>query len=211
LFSVLQVCLPCPGLTEQFQPAKPASCLSLLLCERSSPSTAASGQEFPNTLMVNKAGEKPEYPVSHPPAKRPFLVTLPTALVLIMTSANLMRFAGSLSQWEFLSTLPRMSPVYLAVSGLIWTLVGLPLMWGLWRGHPQAPKATRIIALAYTAYYWLDRALLQSDPPNRSNWVFMAGLTILLLVAVFWTFSRPAAKAFFGEIHDRQFQDSRTA
>lgn len=154
---------------------------------------------------------KPDHPAPHPRAERPFLVTLLTALVLIMTSANFIRFVGSLSQWEFLSTLPRVSPLYLALSGLIWTLVGLPLIWGLWRGHPQAPKATRIIALAYTSYYWLDRVLLQSAPPNRSNWVFMAGLTILLLVAVLWSFSRPAAKVFFGEIHDRQFQDSRTA
>ena len=154
---------------------------------------------------------KPAHRSPHPRAKRPFLVTLLTGLVLIMTSANFIRFVGSLSQWGFLSTLPRVSPLYLAMSGLIWTLVGLPLIWGLWRGHPEAPKATRIIALAYTAYYWIDRALLQSAPPNRSNWAFMAGLTILLLVAVFWSFSRPAAKVFFGEIHDRQFQDSRTA
>lgn len=136
------------------------------------------------------------------PAKRPFLVTLLAGLVLIMASTNLVRFVEALSQWEFLSSLPRVSPAYLVISGLFWFLIGFPLAWGLWRGHPQAPKATRIVALAYTAYYWLDRALLANVGVGQFNLPFAAGLTILLLILIFWMLARTASKVYFGEVHD---------
>ncbi len=134
--------------------------------------------------------------------KRPFLVTLLTVLVLIMASTNLIRFVEALTQWNFLSSLPRVSPAYLALSGLIWFLIGLPLIWGLWRSHPEAPKAARIVALAYTVYYWLDRILLESVGGNHFNWPFTIGLTIVLLILIFWILSRTTSKDYFGEIHD---------
>jgi hypothetical protein len=134
--------------------------------------------------------------------RRPFFVTLLTVMVLIITSTNLVRFIEALSEWDFLSSLPRVSPAYLAASGLLWTLVGLPLMWGLWRGHPQAPKAARILALAYTLYYWLDRILVESAVGRPANWPFAVGLTIVLLIFIFWILSTSKPRSFFGEIDD---------
>jgi hypothetical protein len=115
-------------------------------------------------------------------AGRPFFVTLLTVMVLIISSTNLVRFIEALSEWDFLSSLPRVSPSYLAASGLLWTLVGLPLIWGLWRGHPQARKAARILALAYTLYYWVDRILVESAVGRPANGPFAFGLTIVLLI-----------------------------
>ena len=133
---------------------------------------------------------------------RPFPVTVLTVLVLIMTSINLIRFTQALVQWRFLSTLPRVSPAYLAGSGLFWSLIGLPLAWGLWRGHSIAPKAARIVSLAYILYYWLDLAFLMNAGENFVNWPFAAGMTTVLLVSIFWVLSRPRSKAYFGEVND---------
>lgn len=133
---------------------------------------------------------------------RPFAVTVLAVLVLIMTSVNLIRFVEALVQWPFLTSLPRVLPAYLAGSGLFWSLLGLPLTWGLWRGHPIAPKAARIVVLAYILYYWLDRAFMESAGANFVNWPFSAALTIVLLVSIFWVLARPNSKAYFGEFND---------
>jgi hypothetical protein len=135
-------------------------------------------------------------------ANRPFLVTVLTVLVLMMTSINLIRLIQALVQWRFLSSLPQVSPAYLAGSGLFWSLIGLPLTWGLWRGHSIAPKAARIVALAHILYYWLDRAFLVNAGENSVNWPFAAGVTTILLVGIFWVLSRPYTKAYFGEVND---------
>lgn len=133
---------------------------------------------------------------------RPFAVTVLAVLVLIMTSVNLIRFVEALVQWPFLTSLPRVLPAYLAGSGLFWSLLGLPLTWGLWRGHPIAPKAARIVVLAYILYYWLDRAFMESAGANFVNWPFSAALTIVLSVSIFWVLARPNSKAYFGEFND---------
>lgn len=133
---------------------------------------------------------------------RPFAVTVLAVLVLIMTSVNLIRFVEALVQWPFLTSLPRVLPAYLAGSGLFWSLLGLPLTWGLWRGHPIAPKAARIVVPAYILYYWLDRAFMESAGANFVNWPFSAALTIVLLVSIFWVLARPNSKAYFGEFND---------
>lgn len=134
--------------------------------------------------------------------RRPFFVTLLTVVVLIIASTHLVRFIEALSEWDFLSSLPRVSPVYLAATGLLWTLVGLPLIWGLWRGHAQARKAIRILTPAYTSYYWLDRTLVKSAVGSPANWPFALGLTIILLILIYWVLSTSRSRSFFGEIDD---------
>jgi hypothetical protein len=135
--------------------------------------------------------------------RRPFLVTLLAVAVLIMASINLLRFVQALSQWSFLSSLPNVSPVYLAISGLVWTVMGLPLAWGLWRGHPDAPKAARILIPLYSLYYWLDRILLKSGSGGLENWPFMAGLTLVLILLVYLILALSGSRAFYGDTHER--------
>lgn len=133
---------------------------------------------------------------------RPFLVTLLAVAVLIMASINLLRFVQALSQWSFLSSLPHVSPIYLTVSGLVWTVMGFPLAWGLWRGHPDTPKAARIVTPLYSLYYWLDRILLKSGSGSLENWPFMAGLTVVLILLVYLILARSGSRAFYGDAHE---------
>jgi hypothetical protein len=135
-------------------------------------------------------------------SKRPFLVTLLAFVVLTITAVHLVRFFLALSWWEFLSGLPGVSPLYLAVTGLTWALIGLPLAWGLWQGLPRVPKALRLLAPAYCGYDWLERLLLAGSSAEMTNWPFAAGLTIVLLVTVYWTFSRRSVKDYFGGLWD---------
>jgi hypothetical protein len=134
---------------------------------------------------------------------RPFLVTLVAILVLTITGLHLVRLIQTLSWWDFLSNLPSISPVYLALTGLFWTLAGLPIFLGLWLGWPGVPKAARLLAVAYALYVWLDRLLVAEVENVMVNLPFAAGLTALLLFIVFWTFSRPTVKDFFGETNEQ--------
>jgi len=132
----------------------------------------------------------------------PFSVTLVALGVLILAGINLLRFIEALRQWQFLSTLLPISPLYLALSGLAWGGLGLSIVWGLWSGFRWAARALRWAALAYTLYYWIDRLTL-SSPVAETNWLFAAVTNALILSLIFWILSRRKAKVFFGELHDR--------
>ena len=143
--------------------------------------------------------------------ERPLLVTLLALVVLSITAIHLTRFINSLTAWEFLSSLTGVSPLYLALTGLVGVLVSLPLFLGLWRGHPKSPLATRILAVAYTIYEWLERSGLIGAGGLRPSWPFAAGVTLILLIFIFWVLSRPNAKAFFGEMHEQSFKSPTIA
>lgn len=143
--------------------------------------------------------------------KRPTLVTLLALMVLSITVIHLTRFIYSLSAWEFLSSLPGVSPLYLVLTGLVGVLIGLPLFLGLLRGHPLSPIATRILAVAYTIYEWLERSGLVGAGRLRLNWPFAAVVTLVFLFFVFWVLSRPNAKSFFGEVHEQSFKNPTVA
>jgi hypothetical protein len=133
--------------------------------------------------------------------RRPFSVTLLAIMVLIITGIYLIRFIQTLRLWGFLSDLPGISPSYLAITGLFWTMVGLLLAWGLWRGRPGTPKAARIAVLAFALYYWLNRFVLANTSEDFVNWPFAATGTIILIGLNFWILSRPNIRTFFGEGH----------
>jgi hypothetical protein len=135
--------------------------------------------------------------------KRPFLVTLLALVVLSITTIHLVRLVQTVALWDFLSGLPGISPGYLAITGLIGVLVGIPLFWGLWRGYPGTPTATRVVALLYVIYWWLDRLLTAGSRESLSNWPFSAGISAILLLLFFMPFLLPDVKAYFGASNER--------
>jgi hypothetical protein len=145
------------------------------------------------------------------PAKAPRLigVTLITLGVLTIACLNLLRLILSLVDWQFLSTVQDVSPLYQALTGLLWASCGFVLFWGLWRRKRWAPKAASWGALVYALYYWLDRLFLtgwlrSGQPP--ANLAFAIGLTLMILAFVFWTLSRPKINVIYGkpygELHE---------
>ncbi|HEX7974228.1 MAG TPA: hypothetical protein VF498_07455 [Anaerolineales bacterium] len=132
---------------------------------------------------------------------RPFRVTLLALGVLSIAALHLLRLGQAVQEWIFLSGLLPISPLYLALSGLAWGLVGLALASGLWLGKHWAPRLTRLAVPAYGLYYWLDRLLLVNPVVWRTNLPFTAAATLALLVVIFWILSGRKVKAFFGEIY----------
>ena len=132
--------------------------------------------------------------------RRPFLVTLLALLVLTITGLYLLRFITTLSLWRFLWELPGVSPLYLALDGLVWAVIGLIDFWGLWYGRRWAPRATRVAAFIFVLNLWIERTVLAARSINQSDWPFVLGLTLVLLVFCFWTTVR--ASAYFGEMND---------
>jgi hypothetical protein len=133
--------------------------------------------------------------------KRPFSVTLIILGVLTIAGINLIRLVESLQLWDFLVQFPGVNPFYMAASGLIWFLISLMLFVFLWRGMRITYSLFPPAAVLYILYAWLDSSLVggQLDLTNiRSNWPFKAGLSLLVLVFLFWTFSRLGVKAYFG-------------
>lgn len=137
-----------------------------------------------------------------PRPRRPWLVTLLALMVLSIAIIHLIRLITTLSIWGFLASLPGISPLYLAAIGLIGVLVGLPLAWGLWRGHPLARKAMFVLAAIYAFYYWLERLAFSASSNSLTNWPFATCLTLALVIFTFGSLSLRDVKAFFGEVHE---------
>ncbi len=146
--------------------------------------------------------------------KRPWSVTLLALGVLSLTSVFMGRLVFSLVQWDRLVETEMAAPAfYLPLTGLVWGAVGLPLIYGLWRGLPWASAATRIAAVGFTTYYWIDRTFLSTNQLRQTNQRFAMGATLAVLVLILWILSTSKARTFFGEKNDRssQSQDSTTA
>jgi hypothetical protein len=135
--------------------------------------------------------------------KRPLLVTLLALMVLTITTIHLVRLIQTIALWDFLSSLPGVSPGYLAATGLMGTLVGLLLAWGLWRGHSLAPTAARGLAVVYGLYWWSEKLLGPDSTESLVNWPFSAALSIVLLTMTFVVLILPEVKAYFGDWHER--------
>ena len=125
-------------------------------------------------------------------------------MVFIATIVNLLRLGLSLYNWEVLAGLFSSTssqpwlPVYLAISGLVWGSLGLPLTLGLWKGKSRTPYLYLAALVAYSLYYWLDRMFLAGYPQRNYNWPFALTVNLLILLYSLWTFTRPRIRLFFG-------------
>ncbi len=147
--------------------------------------------------MTSLAVEKKEK--SKP--KRPTSVTLVILGVLSIAGINLIRTVQTIRSWNFLAQFKGVSPFYMAASGLFWSLVSLLLVICLWRGMRLTYSLLPPAAVLYGLYYWLDSSLVGGRldlASNSSTWPFMAGLFLLVLVFLLWTFSRSTVKTYFG-------------
>ncbi len=143
--------------------------------------------------------------------KRPLSVSLLCGVVLIVAVMNLVRLAQSLASWKFLETLLPVSPAYLAVTGLVWGLLGLLAAWRLWQGQAWARWFGLAFIISFSVYYWVDRLFLPGYPGRNSNWLFSAGMNLLLIAISVWILARSMAKRFFEATDERRLKDSTSA
>jgi hypothetical protein len=101
-------------------------------------------------------------------------------LVLIITAWNIVRLITSFAWRDTLETFaPRPGPLYIGVTGAIWTLSGLFLIWGFIRGARWTRLALWAAGVVYSGWVWTDKLLVQTQ--LRANWPFDLVATILLL------------------------------
>ncbi|HJS30233.1 MAG TPA: hypothetical protein VJ768_11455 [Anaerolineales bacterium] len=135
--------------------------------------------------------------------KRPKSVTLLAVGVLILAGYFFLRAALATNRWELLleyfpaSTMP----FYLVLTGVLWGCAFLIVGLALGRGIQWAPRLSRILAVLFAGYWWLDSLFLAVDPAVRGAGFFRLAATILLLAVTFWVLARPAAKKYFGELN----------
>ncbi len=115
--------------------------------------------------------------------KWPFRLQLLAGLIAYFSLWNLVRLITSLDWFGALETyVPRPGPVYIGITGALWMLVGLFLLWCMWRGRRRTWVIILIASGLYAAWFWLDRLIVQ--PETRANWPFTLAITLLLLAFI---------------------------
>jgi hypothetical protein len=139
--------------------------------------------------------------------KRPWLVLLQFAITLVFTAGALLRVWNGVQLWGFLGELPMaVSPLFLVVTGAVWSIIG---GWGLvweWFGHRLAPTAICVTALAYTAFFWAEQFFVMISPLRRVSWPFLALFTLIALLLLFLSFRHPQVKNFYGGRYEQEVQ-----
>ena len=135
--------------------------------------------------------------------KRPKTVTWLAIGVLTLATLYLTRFVEIVQTWDYLQTLPiSVSVPYLAIIALIWSVIGVVLFFGLWKGKIWASANIKIISVLFAIYYWVDQMLLGVDPNRNVSNPFKIILTFAMLAAIFWILSRAQIRIFFGELNE---------
>lgn len=129
---------------------------------------------------------------------RPFLLRLLGLILLAITVIAIYRLAGAIrgSTLFALANLPVSLQVYLAGSGLLWTLACLPALWGLTWRKPWSLKATWAATLFYLVSYWMERLFLWQPESNRETWLFYTILSVLWIILTFVTFKLRSTKRY---------------
>lgn len=143
--------------------------------------------------------------------RRPLIVTLLAGVVVFFAAVNLARFVQAITLWNILEVLLPIWPGYLVITGLIWFPIGSLLAWGLLRGRPWAGRLAPAVFLIYSAYFWIERVFLPGDSQRNANWLFAAGLNLILVAMCLWGTSRLRVKEYFKERYERKPEDQPTS
>jgi len=132
--------------------------------------------------------------------RRPCGVTFLILVVLIFTSLNILRAVTAIHDWEILTdTITAIPVLYIAVTGAIWTGIGLILLFGLWTRRRWSRTMTLIAVITYGCYYWSDRLLIADRSTIASRWLFALGFTLIMLVLSFWVFASSKNKSYLSK------------
>lgn len=118
-------------------------------------------------------------------SKLPFRVTLTLWMVLLIAIWNGIRVWTALS-WQAVLTEfhAQPAPWVTAVSGSVWMLLGLWIIWGIWQAKAWAGKLLLVAAISYTVWYWSERFIWQAPHPN---WVFAVILNLTAITFIIFT------------------------
>jgi hypothetical protein len=124
---------------------------------------------------------------------RPFRVTIVSLLFFCTACWNGYRLLEAINFWHTLRNYGA-SPLYIAISGGFWLLIGLLCAWWLWAGKPWARLSTLAGLFGYTVWYWLDRLFVQE---SHLNWPFATAINIILITVFISFLLSDKSKRFF--------------
>ena len=130
--------------------------------------------------------------------RRPLLLTLVLWTFVLWTALGWLRFYGALTRrMLILEVLPGWVFGYLVTAGLIWGLMGLPVVWGVVFRAGWVRTTIPIAAILFPLIYWVERLLIWRLEAAQSNWLFMLLLTGLWLGLVLWVLRSGKVMRYF--------------
>jgi uncharacterized membrane protein (DUF2068 family) len=138
--------------------------------------------------------------ISSAETKRPVRVSILALMMLFVAVINGLRLSETIYFWKTLEEYGAYQ-LYICISGGVWLITGLFLVWGLWRGKSWGRIAAIYGTACYTAWYWLDRLILQEPHSNLS---FAMIINIIVLVIIFFIlFSHRTNQYFKRDVYER--------
>lgn len=119
--------------------------------------------------------------------RRPIPLTLTLWIFILWTVLGWLRFFSAIHNADLIREfLPGWVYGYLLGAGLVWGLVGIPVIGGLLWGAAWSIKLLPIAALLYPLIYWVERLFIWQSALGQSNWPFMLLLTAAWIGLVVW-------------------------
>jgi len=132
--------------------------------------------------------------------KPPLRVTLLYLLVLTMTAWNGLRAWTSIAWQGVLNEFSaHPSPIVTAVSGGVWMVFGIILVWGVWQKRPWTANLLVGTAAGYSVWYWIERLVWQNPHPN---WLFAVIVNLAGIVFILFN-----ARLLSREAHERKIEN----
>ena len=133
---------------------------------------------------------------------RPKMITFVSILIFLFSFLNLIKSGQVLSRWNALLILElSVSPVYLLLNGLVWSISGGFLSWSLWKGKPWTRSLGMIISLVYVLVFWIEAKLIAEPSSLSTRWPFNLVITLVALPAFWIILNHPRYQAFFNRNH----------
>ena len=130
---------------------------------------------------------------SSPEVKRLVRVIILAMLVLVVAIWNGLRLGETIFFWKTLEYYGA-HPLYIAISGGVWLIIGLLLAWGLWLGKSWGWAGALGGTVGYSAWYWFDRLVLQQP---HANWPFVLVANLVSLLVIFAILFSRRTRLFF--------------
>ncbi len=130
--------------------------------------------------------------------KRPFLVTLLAAAVLLLSIVNLTRAAVGIARWPVFATLPETLPTQISIAlGALWGVVWMVEGWELWTLRHRARMAGIALFVLYQIAILGEQALFARGPYERGLIPGAVVTSILLVGLAVLALTRPAVRQAF--------------
>jgi hypothetical protein len=126
--------------------------------------------------------------------KLPFRVTLLYILVLTLSAWNGLRLWTALDWHNTLDEFSaRPTSAVIAISGAVWMVTGIILIWSIWQKKAWAAKLLLGAATGYSVLYWSERLIWQSPHPN---WLFAVIVNLALFIFILFNIKPLSREAY---------------